>query len=126
LGDSIVFHGRVSQQQLAQEWLKAGVWLYPTCFTETFGITAKEAQLSATPIVCSNIAALETTVGDYGIRVKSHPLTREARIEYVDHIIRLCSDQDLWNAFSQQAYKAQKERLSWPERWQDYWSKYLF
>jgi len=126
LGDSVVFHGRVSQQQLAQEWLKAGVWFYPTAFTETFAITAKEAQLSATPIVCSNIAALETTVGDYGIRVKPHPFTREARIEYVDHIIRLCSDTKSWNASSRQSYKAQTERLSWPERWQDYWSKYLF
>lgn len=126
LGDSVVFHGRVNQPDLAKEWLKSGIWFQPTSFTETFCITAKEAQLSATPIVCSNLAALETTVGEYGTRVKWHPYSKEARIEYIDHIIRLCSDRNLWNAASRQSFKGgEDQQISWPKRWHDYWSKYF-
>ena len=54
-------HGRVNQQQLAEAMLGAGVWFYPTWFSETSCITAMEAQAAGLRIVCPPIAALAET-----------------------------------------------------------------
>lgn len=58
----VVQRGRLEQRELAKEFLSAGVLLYPTSFTETFCITAAEAQAAGLAIVTSAIAALPETV----------------------------------------------------------------
>lgn len=65
----IVYRGRVGQRQLALEFKKAEVWPYPTWFTETFCITALEAMAAGAAVVTSDVAAIQTTVGDAGIQV---------------------------------------------------------
>jgi len=87
-------------------------------------ITAKEAQLSATPIVCSNVAALQTTVGEYGHLVKNYAYGYEARVEFVDQIIKLHKDKDYWLEMSNKSYQG-AANISWGDRWKDYWSKWL-
>jgi glycosyltransferase involved in cell wall biosynthesis len=57
----VVFRDRVSQSELAREFMKAGVWAYPTWFSETSCITAMEAQAAGMYIVTSPIAALNET-----------------------------------------------------------------
>lgn len=59
---NVVMHGRVSQDELATEMLKSGVWLYPTYFDETYCITAVEAQLAGLVPVTNRRAALSETV----------------------------------------------------------------
>jgi glycosyltransferase involved in cell wall biosynthesis len=59
-------HGRVNQEELAKWYLSASVWLMPEPFTETNCITATEAMASGCWPICSNIAALSTTVGHRG------------------------------------------------------------
>jgi len=58
----IVMHGRVNQRELAEAMLGAGVWFYPTWFSETSCITAMEAQAAGLWCVCPAIAALAETV----------------------------------------------------------------
>jgi glycosyltransferase involved in cell wall biosynthesis/2-polyprenyl-3-methyl-5-hydroxy-6-metoxy-1,4-benzoquinol methylase len=65
----VVYHDRVSQDELANEFLSAGCWLYPTWFTETSCISAMEAQLAGLRIVTSPIAALNETVGERGVMI---------------------------------------------------------
>lgn len=60
----VVMHGRVNQQELADAMLGAGVWFYPTWFSETSCITAMEAQAAGLWCVCPPIAALAETVND--------------------------------------------------------------
>lgn len=62
----VVMHGRVSQSELAREFMRSGVWTYPTGFTETSCITAMEAQAAGCRIVTSPLAALNETVGQRG------------------------------------------------------------
>ena len=62
----VVFHDRVSQDELANQFLSAGVWAHPTWFTETSCITAMEAQAAGLRIVTSSIAALNETVSNRG------------------------------------------------------------
>lgn len=59
----VTMRDRVSGKQLAREFMKSGVWLYPTWFTETYCITAAEAQIAGCRIVTSPIAALVETCG---------------------------------------------------------------
>jgi len=60
----IVMHGRVNQRELADAMLGAGVWFYPTWFSETSCITAMEAQAAGLWCVCPYRAALAETVPD--------------------------------------------------------------
>jgi glycosyltransferase involved in cell wall biosynthesis len=57
----VVMHGRVNQRELAEAMLGAGVWFYPTWFSETSCITAMEAQAAGLVCVCPPIAALAET-----------------------------------------------------------------
>ncbi len=122
--DSVHFKGRVSQIELAQAWKKAYVWFYPTAFWETYCITAKEAQLSSTPIVCSNEGALQTTVGNAGIRVDGHPYSRESRVRYVNEMVKILTDEEYWMHWSLQSLKG-SENCSWRHVYNEYWGKLL-
>lgn len=64
--EGVTFHGRTPQGVLAEEFLRSGVWAYPTWFSETSCITAMEAQAAGLRIVTSPIAALAETVGPRG------------------------------------------------------------
>lgn len=118
--DSVHFKDRVNQKELSERWRQAYVWGYPTQFWETYCITANEAQLSHTPIVCSNEAALETTVGNAGHRIMHNPYTKEGRIEFVDQIVKLHKDKDYWLEMSKKSFSGAK-RVDWNSRWKDYW-----
>lgn len=58
--------GRIGPKHLAQEMLCAGVWAYPTWFSETSCITAMQAQAAGLYCVATPIAALNETLGGYG------------------------------------------------------------
>jgi glycosyltransferase involved in cell wall biosynthesis len=65
----VVYHGRTPQDKLAEEFLKSGVWCYPTWFAETSCITAMEAQAAGLRMITNPIAALNETVGERGTLV---------------------------------------------------------
>jgi len=76
--DGVHFHGRISQKQLAQEQMKASLWVYPTEFKETYCITANEAMIAGAVPICTNfmtpqgLSTLEFTVpDDCGVKVPS-------------------------------------------------------
>jgi GT2 family glycosyltransferase len=121
--DIVNFKDRVNQKDLAKAWGKAYVWGYPTQFTETFCLTALEAQLTATPIVCSNVAALETTVGAAGHLITQNPYSKEGRQEFVDEIVKLHKNKDYWLKMSENSVGVKS--VDWNSRYNDYWSKYL-
>ena len=73
----VVVRGWVSKADLALAWLSTDIWLYPCTFAETFCLTALEAAYSGCLIVCSDLAALQHTVGDRGILVSGDPMTAE-------------------------------------------------
>lgn len=97
----VVYHGRVSQKQLADEQMKSSFWVYPTEFSETSCITAMECMLAGAIPVCTNYAALETTVpSDCGIKV---PLDNIKDIE--EKTIDLIKNKEL-----QKKYRAAGEK----------------
>ena len=72
----VKLHPRVSQEQLAIEWRKSDVWLYPTDFEETYCISALEAMAAGCLVATTRLAGLISTVGDRGITVDP-PIARE-------------------------------------------------
>jgi glycosyltransferase involved in cell wall biosynthesis len=78
----VYYHGRVNQEELAKEFMKSEVWLYPTLFLETYCIGAAEAQAAGCRMVTSNLAALNETVGKKGTLIQfGHPQYNEMFIE---------------------------------------------
>ena len=122
--DWVIFHDRLPQPKLAELWHSTYVWCYLDTFWETYCLSAKEAQCTATPIVTSNVAALETTVGDYGIRIKHHPYSKDGRQQLVDEVVKLHQDRDYWIEWSKRAL-AGSDGVSWDDRWNNYWSRWL-
>ena len=66
---SIKNHGWVEKKILARYWKKSEIWFYPCKFKETFCLTALEAALSRTFVICNSLAALEDVVGDRGVSI---------------------------------------------------------
>jgi glycosyltransferase involved in cell wall biosynthesis len=123
--DYVEFAGLVNLPKLHDMWNRAYTWMYPTNFTETSCLTAMEAMYSGTPIVCSNLAALQTTVGKNGRLVDYYPAdSREARTEYLEEVIKLHKDKDYWIQRSRQALEGAKH-CDWNHVYNNYWAKLL-
>lgn len=62
--------GRISQDELYKKFAESGIWAYPTQFEEISCITAMQAQALGAVPVCTPFAALNETVGKYGIKAQ--------------------------------------------------------
>lgn len=80
---SIQFLGKLNPAGLYQLLATTEYWLYPTDFLETFCITGLEMLRSGTICLYYPVAALNDTVGEYGIR-----LQRGSEIEAIGAIAR--------------------------------------
>jgi len=85
--NGVTFHDRVPQDILAIEFLKSGVWCYPTWFSETSCITAMEAQAAGLRMVTSPIAALNETVGDRGALVAGDWLAEDFKGRFTEAVV---------------------------------------
>jgi len=83
---------RVSQDQLVIELQKSDVWLYPTCFTETYCISSVEAMASGCLVATNNEAALSEIVHDRGVMVDKNDCTIEEMIQKL--FVELCKVLD--------------------------------
>lgn len=69
----VTLRDRVNGAELAKAFLGAGVWAYPTWFSETSCITAMEAQAAGCRVVATPLAGLNETVGELGNLVAGGP-----------------------------------------------------
>lgn len=58
----VIFHGRIAHEKLAQEMESAGIWLYPTKFSEISCMVAQEAQVAGCIPIVFPTGALKETV----------------------------------------------------------------
>ena len=90
----VVYHGRIDQNQLAEEFLKSGVWAHPTWFSESSCISAMEAQAAGCRIVTSSIAALNETVSNRGILIDGDWTSREYQNKFIDAVVTAMTIED--------------------------------
>jgi len=100
----VVFHDRLNQEKLAEEFLSAGVLLYPTWFTETSCISAMEAQAAGLRIVTSNIAALKETVADRGVLIDGQWTSPEYQNKFIEEAVKALTNEDESDRVSLQQY----------------------
>lgn len=84
--------GRVDQATLAREMMMSKVWAYPTAFTETYCITAIEAQAAGCIPVTSDLAALHETVR-YGVRLSGSNADPAYRDAFVRECVNALTDE---------------------------------
>lgn len=86
--DGVEEHGKVGQKQITKEYLKSGVWSYPTEFTEIFCITAAKVQALGVIPITTNVAALDEVV-QHGTKIDAKDIysNEEAQQEWLDAII---------------------------------------
>ncbi|MBS1913519.1 MAG: glycosyltransferase [Bacteroidetes bacterium] len=99
----VFYHGRVGQEQLAEEYLRSDVWFYPTSFTETYCITALEAQMAGTLCVCTDLAGLSSTIADRGILLGGDARSAEFVAEAVRRLLVLLRDPEAKEAMRARA-----------------------
>ena len=85
---NVTQHGRVNQDKLAEAFQESSVWLYPTYFTETYCITAIEAQLGGAIPVTNHLAALAETVQS-GIILPENVQDPAVQQQYADEVVKV-------------------------------------
>jgi len=86
--EGVEWCGRVGQEQLAREYLKADILLYPPPhdFRETYGIAFLEAQAAGTLCFYRENGALGETIGKRGIPLRLD-MTPEEIVEKITNVI---------------------------------------
>ena len=110
----VILHGRLNQEQLANEQLSAGVLAYPTFFYETSCISAMEAKAAGVRIVTTALGALNETVGEHGVLLTEPYGTKDYNIRFIKSVCYMMTleDQEDRKILSDYALK----NLTWKKR----------
>lgn len=92
----VVYRGRMGQRELAQEMLQAELAPFPTWFQETFYITGTELMAAGVPIVSSDLAAIQTTVGAAGVLIPGDPYSPAYRDRFVEECVLMMTAPNRW------------------------------
>lgn len=91
----ITEHGKISKDKLKELRSACGIWAYPTHFTETFCISAVEAQLDGLVPVTVALAGLKETV-KAGALVDGDIYDEETQEAWLAELFKYMSDRELW------------------------------
>jgi glycosyltransferase involved in cell wall biosynthesis len=119
--DYIHLNKRVNQEEIAIEYLKSDIWFYPTNFTETYCITAVEAQAAGCLCVTSDIGSLKEIVGDRGIVVEGKIAEKETQNKLLEKLFEVLDNVELKNNYTTKAKEwAMKQTYeSLAQEWKD-------
>lgn len=84
LGNSVVFLGRVPEEDCPPLYNGARLFVYPSLY-EGFGLPPLEAMACGTPVICSNTSSLPEVVGDAAITVD--PTSVDALAEAIQRVL---------------------------------------
>ena len=108
--DYFILHDKVSQDQIAIEFLKSDVFLYPTDFQETYCITALEAQAAGLLCVTTDIGALPEIIGDRGVIVKGNINEESVQDEMIKRLRFTMDNQEIKTRLCQKAVEWAKQQ----------------
>jgi len=109
LDGMVRFTGRLTREQLAQQYGAARIAVVPSLY-EGFGLPAAEAMASGTPVIATTGGALPEVVGDAGILV---PPANAAALAAA--IRQLLDDQRVQQRMSEAGKKRVKEQFNWEQ-----------
>jgi len=108
----VVDHGRIGQRELADLYLASKVWAYPTWFTETSCIAAREAQAAGCVPVTTRLAALEETV-HHGMLLEPPCQSPAYGDAFVAEVVCLMTDEPYRRATADAARAAEIGQGGW-------------
>jgi len=106
LKDRVQFTGYVSDEQLAQLYIHAKVFVFPSLY-EGFGFPPLESMSYGTPVICSNAACMPEICGNAVLYID--PLNAQS---ISDAIHRLMSEPDQYDTLVTKGYH-QIKQFSW-------------
>lgn len=118
----IHYLGEKPNEFVVQEFLSAGVWLYPTNFVETYCISALEAQMAGCMCITSKRGSLPEIVGNRGVIIEEE----YGSPRYIDSVmksVRVFLKTDLYDNKIKNGREWAKEQ-TW-ENMSDKWLKML-
>lgn len=108
-----VLHGNVKQSELAREFMKSSILLYPNTVFETCCMTALEAQAGGCAVVTSNLGALPETVGDAGFVIKGVPGSAEYQRDMIESVQAILNDHELFQCLSLNGKQRVAKHFTW-------------
>jgi NDP-4-keto-2,6-dideoxyhexose 3-C-methyltransferase len=115
----VVHHGRVTQRELYEELMSAGMMVYPTMFAELSFIAGMEAQCcGAIPVVTNVWAQGENT--NIGIKINGDPSTTLVKAQFAAEICKLATSIDEQEDMRFKMIEEARKRCDW-DRWVDQW-----
>jgi glycosyltransferase involved in cell wall biosynthesis len=109
LDGMVRFTGRLTRDQLAQQYAAARIAVVPSLY-EGFGLPAAEAMACGTPVIATTGGALPEVVGDAGILVP--PANADALAAAIKQLL---NDQPAQQRMSEAGKKRVKEQFNWEQ-----------
>jgi len=111
----VVLHGNVVQKQLAEEYAKSRVLLYPNTVNETCCITALEAQAAGCVVVASANSALPESVGNGGAVIQGEVGSESYSKSLLEIVYRFLTDDQFFETYSRNG----RTRIMSEHTWQN-------
>lgn len=110
--DGVYYHGKVNHAELNTHFMSAGLWLYPTHFTEISCITAMKAQAAGMVPVTMTLAALDETV-QHGYKIDFSIDDTRSRAAFKNITVDLLNDHAKQEKIRVPMIKWAKEHYDW-------------
>jgi glycosyltransferase involved in cell wall biosynthesis len=107
----VVYHDRINQNQLAEEFLSAGCWLYSNWFFESSCISSMEAQAAGLRMIASNNAALKETAGSRATLIDGEWTSQEYQKKFIQATVMALTNPN--NSDREELQKYAKNNFSW-------------
>lgn len=102
--------GQATNSEILRGFSKSNYWFYPTNWPETFCISALEAQAMGCVCIGSDLAALNTTIGDNGILLKQTIGSEGFWNEGIEAILKCHKEPKFKSELTQKARENAKEK----------------
>jgi glycosyltransferase involved in cell wall biosynthesis len=110
LEENVKMLGFIPDEKLSELYTSSHLFVLPSLYCESFGITLLEAMASGRPIVASNVGGIPEVVED---GVTGLLFRRGDAQDLADKIIKVLNDNKLAQTLAFNARKLVKERYSW-------------
>lgn len=117
--EGVYFHGRVTQDELYEQWFSSGIWIYETNFPETSCISCMEAQAMGAIPIFSPVWAQGENI-KYGIAIPGHPDDSLTHARFASEVVRLAMNPKLQETIRAEMMPWARQRYDW-EKMVDLW-----
>ena len=125
LEGNVTMLGFIPDEKLPELYASSRLFVMPSLYCESFGVTLLEAMASGRPVIASNVGGIPEVVKD---GVTGLLFRRGDAEDLADKIIMVLSDRNLAQSLVSNAKELVKERYSWPviaDKMEDLYEKTL-